>query len=85
MNALQIAHAVKRWREARGLSQRDLTAKSGVGYASIARIETGRQDPTVGMLARLAEPLGIRVVDFFQPTGSRSKGRPARRRGRRKR
>jgi len=77
---VDIAHAVKRWREARGVSQRDLAAKSGVGYASIARIETGRQDPTVGLLARLAEALDIRVVDFF--TEPRGKARPARRRGR---
>ena len=75
-----IAQALKRWREARGLSQRDLAAKSGVGYASVARIETGRQDPTVGMLARLAGALGIRLVDFFiEPRGKR---RPAPKRAR---
>ena len=80
---MEIAQAVRRRRKARGLSQRNLAAKSGVGYASIARIETGRQDPTVGMLARLAEALGIRVVDFFR--APKAKGRPARRRARGKR
>jgi transcriptional regulator with XRE-family HTH domain len=61
----EIAEALKRFREVREVSQRDLAEKSGVGYASIARIETGRQDPTVGMLERLAEALGIGLVDFF--------------------
>jgi transcriptional regulator with XRE-family HTH domain len=79
MDKMEIGQALKRWRDTRGLSQRDLAAKSGVGYASIARIETGRQDPTVGMLTRLAEALGIRVVDFF--TGPRGR-RPAKRRAR---
>ena len=80
MERFEIAQAVKRWREARDLSQRDLADKSGVGFASIGRIETGRQDPTVGMLARLAEALGIRVVDFF--LAPKRKARPARRRAR---
>lgn len=73
----KIGEALKHLREVRGVSQRDLAEKSGVGYASIARIETGRQDPTVGMLARLAEALGIRMVDFFT-----TPRRPARKRAR---
>ena len=71
---------MKHWRAVRGISQRDLADKSGVGYASIARIETGRQDPTVGILTRLAEALGIDVVDFFG-TPAKAK-RPARKRAR---
>ena len=71
-----VSEALKRWRAIRGISQRDLADKSGVGYASIARIETGRQDPTVGMLTRLASALRIDVVDFFTaPTKAK---RPAR-------
>jgi transcriptional regulator with XRE-family HTH domain len=62
---VKIGDSLKRWRAERGISQQDLADKSGVGYASIARIETGRQDPTVGMLERLAVALGIEVVDFF--------------------
>jgi len=69
---------LKHWRAIRGISQRDLADKSGVGYASIARIETGRQDPSVGMLERLAEALGIRLVDFF--TEAKRQKRPARKR-----
>jgi transcriptional regulator with XRE-family HTH domain len=68
---------MKRWREVRQISQRDLADKAGVGFASIGRIETGRQDPTVGILTRLAEALGIDVVDLF--TGPKPK-RPARKR-----
>jgi transcriptional regulator with XRE-family HTH domain len=72
-----IGTALKEWRKIRGLSQWALADKSGVGYASIARIETGRQDPTVGMLARLAEALGIGLVDLFSEPN-----RPARKRAR---
>ncbi len=65
MKPIAIGEALKQWRKIRGLSQWDLADKSGVGYASIARIETGRQNPTVSMLTRLAEALGIEAVDFF--------------------
>ena len=85
MRPIGIGEALKDWRKIRGLSQWDLADKSGVGYASIARIETGRQDPTVSMLTRLAEALGIRLVDLLtRPKASRQahrdRKRPARKR-----
>ena len=80
MQPITIDETLKRWRKIRGLSQWGLADKSGVGYASIARIETGRQNPTVSMLTRLAEALRIDVVDFFMaPDKTR---RPARKRPR---
>ncbi|MBI4391129.1 MAG: helix-turn-helix transcriptional regulator [candidate division NC10 bacterium] len=78
MNRIGVAAALKRWREVRGLSQRALADKSGVGYASIARIETGRQNPTLGMLARLAKALNATVADLI------GEGKPARKRARRR-
>ncbi len=63
--AFDIGQSLKRWREARGVSQRDLADRSGVSHITIARIETGRQDPTVGLLARLAGALRIRLADLF--------------------
>ena len=80
MRPIEIGEALKRWRNVRGQSQWGLAEKSGVGYASIARIETGRQDPTVGMLTKLAEALEIDVVDFF--TAPAKTKRPARKRAR---
>src|SRR5574337_333901 len=63
--------ALRYWREQRGMTQWDLAEASGVGYASIARIETGRQDPTVGLLRKLAEALQIHITDFFREEGKR--------------
>jgi transcriptional regulator with XRE-family HTH domain len=80
MKPIQIGQALKRWRKLRGLSQWDLAHKSDVGYASIARIETGRQDPTVGTLSRLAGALSMDVGDFFTPPAKAK--RPARTRAR---
>ncbi len=62
------------WRERRGYSVRGLAKVAGVGYVSIVRIENGHMSPTVAMLEKLAEALGISVRDFFpveKPTGKR--------------
>lgn len=48
------------------MTQWDLARASGVGWASVARIETGRQDPTTGMLERLAAGLGISPLDLVR-------------------
>ncbi len=80
MKTIGIDEALRQWRKVRGLSQWDLADKSGVGYASIARIETGRQDPTVSMLTRLAEALSVSVPELFTPPTTAK--RPARKRAR---
>ncbi|MGB7980021.1 MAG: helix-turn-helix domain-containing protein [Candidatus Nanopelagicales bacterium] len=48
-------------RERAGLSVRGLAASAGVAYSTVARIESGRLDPTTGMLARLLEAAGCRL------------------------
>ena len=65
---------LRRWREKRGYSVRELAEKAGVGFVTVSRIENGHMSPTVAMLEKLAKALGIRVRDFF-PASKRSKGR----------
>ncbi len=59
------------------MSQRSLADKSGVGFVTIARIETGRQVPTLDTLARLAKALNVTVAVLI------GEGKPARKRARR--
>jgi len=52
-------------REARteaGLSRRGLATKAGVATSTVSRIEDGRIDPTLSMLARLVDAAGGEVV-----------------------
>jgi transcriptional regulator with XRE-family HTH domain len=51
--------AVKRRREAAGLSLRELAGRSGVSASMISDIERGAKSPTVATLVRLAGALGV--------------------------
>jgi DNA-binding XRE family transcriptional regulator len=51
-------------RRMRGLTQRHLSARSGIQQSEISRIEGGRANPTAATLAALARALGgeLRIV-----------------------
>lgn len=57
----QMAAKLKALRERRGLTQEQLAEKSGVSRTYLARLETGRQDPTLSTLEKLAKALGVKV------------------------
>ena len=61
-----IGEQLKAWRAVRGLSQRDLAERAGVVYPLVARLELGQTDPRLSTLHRLAEALGIDVVDLLR-------------------
>ncbi len=46
-------------RESLGLSQLELSRRSGIAQESLSRIETGRRDPRLGTLQRLARGMGL--------------------------
>lgn len=46
-------------RESLGLSQLELSRRSGIAQESLSRIETGRCDPRLGTLQRLARGMGL--------------------------
>jgi transcriptional regulator with XRE-family HTH domain len=59
-----IGQRLKRLRQERGLSQRELAAP-GVTYAYISRIEAGARQPSVKALRKLAGKLGV-SPDFLE-------------------
>ncbi len=60
-------------RKRRGLTQRQLSTKSGVQQAEISRIEGGRANPTVSTLSALASALGGELGIRIQPSGRASR------------
>ena len=69
---------LRKWREKRGYSVRELADRAGVSYVTVVRIENGHISPTVALLDKLAKALGIGVRDFF-PRSTRRHTKPERR------
>jgi transcriptional regulator with XRE-family HTH domain len=48
------------------MSQAALAQKVGVSREYIARLETGRHDPPLSTLEKLAKALGVRVTELLE-------------------
>ena len=73
---MEIRLRLKEWRERRGLTQWGLAEKSGVGYATIARLEIYPGNPRLTTLYRLAEALGVDPRDLLPEREKRPTERP---------
>ena len=60
-----IGYRLKTLRGHQGLSQRKLAALSGVSNATISLIEHGRTDPSMGMLKKILDAMGVSFAEFF--------------------
>lgn len=56
---------LKRMREARGLSLRQLKAVSGVALSALAKMEGGEGDPQLSTLRKLAKALRCTVAELI--------------------
>ncbi len=63
---MDIAEQIKKIRKGKGLSQQDVADKLSMHRVQYNRIETGKSDPTMNILQRIANVLGINVVEFFE-------------------
>lgn len=59
-----IGMRIQRLRDERGLTQEALAKKARVSRGYLARLETGRHDPTLSMLRKLARALKVKVGDL---------------------
>ena len=61
-------------RNQQGLSQRKLARTAGVSNATSSLIEHGRTDPSMGLLKRILDAMGVSFADFFsEPSGHEEK------------
>ena len=61
-----IARNVRRLRVREKLSQESLAVDAGIYRTYVSRIERGLENPTVGILERLAQALNSDIVEFFK-------------------
>ncbi len=67
-----IGSELRTLRNRQGLSQRQLALRAGVSNATISLIEHGRTDPSLGLLKRVLDALGVSFAEFF--SGQRGAG-----------
>jgi transcriptional regulator with XRE-family HTH domain len=65
-------------RRARGLTQEQLAAELGMLAPNYARVEQGRQNVTIDTVVRVAQTLGVPLVELFRAPRTRviPPGRP---------
>ncbi len=70
-NALQpeydIIQAMIDARNSQHLTQKELAAKTGITQADISRVENGIRNPSLAMMKRIAEGLGMQLKLEFIP------------------
>ena len=60
-----LASKIKSIRKAKGFSQKEVALTIGVDQAQYSRIESGKVEPTLASLRKIATALEVRLADFF--------------------
>src|SRR5512134_2593102 len=64
----RLALNLKGLREARGLTQQELSDRSGVPRPTLAHLESGQGNPTLSVLIKVAASLGIGIEALVSAT-----------------
>lgn len=64
-----FAENLVRFRKERGLTQIELASKIGSGIAQVRRYESGRSSPTLEVIVRIAQTLGVSADDLIFENG----------------
>lgn len=62
---MNIARRLTELREEQGFSMRKLAERSGVSQSFISSIESGQKQPTLDSLVKLADGLGITLIELL--------------------
>lgn len=60
-----IGEKIKALRVDKKLSQKEVAISIGIDQAQYSRIESGKVEPTLSSLEKIAEALGVKVADLF--------------------
>ncbi len=64
--AEKVGKAIKEARKAKGLTQKEVGAKLGISESAVNKYESGKENPTVITLQKVAEALGMRLEIHFR-------------------
>lgn len=62
---MDVVKNIKRIRKKKGMSQKELICAVGLGTPMYSRIETGKTEPSLTTLEKIAKALNVKLSDFF--------------------
>ncbi len=62
---MNIGDKIKKIREAKGLSQKEVAIALSMNPSQYSKIENGKVDPQFSSIERIAKALGMDMADFF--------------------
>lgn len=65
-----IVQAIIDARKESGLTQKQLSERTGIAQADISKLESGNGNPSIKTLQRLAAGMGMRIKIEFQPVSN---------------
>lgn len=69
---MEIVRAMIKARTAQNLTQKDLAEKTGINQANISKLENGNMNPSLKLLKRIADGLGMNLRIEFVPKNSKA-------------
>lgn len=64
---MDIIKAIVDARTSQNLTQKELAARTGINQADISKLENGTRNPTINLLKRLADGMGMSLKIEFVP------------------
>ena len=72
---MNVIRAIIDARISQNLTQKELSEKTGIAQTEISRLENGSRNPSVRLLQRLADGMGMELNITFTPIKSLRKGK----------
>lgn len=69
---IDVIRAIVDARTSQNLTQKDLSKRTGINQADISKLENGTRNPTVSLLKRLAEGMGMELRIQFIPKNKKA-------------
>jgi transcriptional regulator with XRE-family HTH domain len=66
MTQRRMVMRIRRLRDERQLTQEQLAHKAKISLGYLARLETGRHDPKLSTLRKIAKALGVPVTELLE-------------------
>ena len=64
---MDVIRAIAKARAMQNITQKELSERTGIGQAEISKLENGTRNPTIHLLQRLADGMGMMLKIEFVP------------------